>query len=172
MTVCNTEGKALEAHHSSEEAGASSSPWRGAHVYHVGRDRLIVTGEPTEAVDIEGNSLHNCDYMGCGQAHVIARTLILRSDSDDPDWNRSRSMLDILASIHDLEVHGHGVKAIALGLELDRHNEAQIAELKAEVALLEVEDDRKSARIAELEAENDRPSVLGGVVAKVAIEVE
>lgn len=34
---------------------------------------VVILGIPEEGLDDEGNSLHNCDQMGCGLCHVIYR---------------------------------------------------------------------------------------------------
>ena len=46
-----------------------------AHEVWVGHGLLVVTGVPEEELD-EGNLKHNCDAMGCGQAHVLYKVPI------------------------------------------------------------------------------------------------
>jgi hypothetical protein len=63
-------------------------------VYRVGRDRIVMVGDPDTAED------HNCDYMGCGQEHVVGRAVLAKSHDDDDDWRsaweRAEAMLSML----------------------------------------------------------------------------
>jgi hypothetical protein len=43
------------------------------HRAYVTDDAVVVTGSPQQGWDEEGDSAHNCDANGCGQAHVLYR---------------------------------------------------------------------------------------------------
>lgn len=70
----------------------------------VGRDRLVLLGDPQGPELVDGEHHHSCDYMGCGTSHVVGRAVLLRADGDRESWNRAREMLRIL----DAELHPWG----------------------------------------------------------------
>ncbi len=51
----------------------------------IGRD-LILVGTPDDE-ETRPDSWHNCDYMGCGQSHVVGRAVLIRADGDPPEWS-------------------------------------------------------------------------------------
>jgi hypothetical protein len=65
---------ALAAQHADARGGGVGEVTLPApHRAYVTDDAVVVTGSPQQGWDEEGDSAHNCDANGCGQAHVLYR---------------------------------------------------------------------------------------------------